>query len=284
MEPPRRIETLREYASVELARRHRSTAGSQEIVDPARLDALERDLRRDGFIIVPDVVAPDLVREIRDDVRARFVYPGGRNSFEGMATQRLYSVMEKTFVCNPLVEHPLVLGLLDRLFRPNYLLSQLQVIDILPGECAQPLHFDDAFYPFPRPRPALGAASIFAIDEFTADNGATVYIPGSHEWEEGRTPTPDDERVPAVMAPGSMLFFLGTLWHGGGANRTEHRRLCATAQYCEPFLRTQENYSLSVSRERVAQCSPHVQRLLGYSIHAPFCGMVDGKHPLRLLD
>jgi ectoine hydroxylase-related dioxygenase (phytanoyl-CoA dioxygenase family) len=81
-----------------------------------------------------------------------------------------------------------------------------------------------------------------------------------------------------------MLFFLGTLWHAGGANRTEAPRLCVTAQYCEPYLRTQENYSLSIARERVAACSDHLKRLLGYSIHPPFVGVVDGKPPLRLLE
>ena len=85
----------------------------------------------------------------------RFAYDSGRNSFEGFATRRLYAVIEKTLACNPAVEHPLALALLDRLFEPNYLLSQLQVIDIRAGEAQQPLHFDDAFYPVPRPRRAL---------------------------------------------------------------------------------------------------------------------------------
>src|SRR5215210_5572556 len=80
----------------------------------------------------------------------------GRNNFEGHTTQRVYSVLNKTRSCDVIADHPRVLALLDRLFLPNYLLSMLQVINILPGEQAQMLHTDDGFYPIPRPRAPLG--------------------------------------------------------------------------------------------------------------------------------
>ena len=173
---------------------------------------------------------------------------------------------------------------LDRIFLPNYLLSQAQVINILPGERAQPLHPDDAFYAVPRPRPPLGAATVWAIDEFTEDNGATVVVPRSHQWGDDRKPGPDDESVSAVMPAGSVIFYPGTVWHGGGENRSPEPRLAVTCQYCEPWLRTQENYFLSVSRETVRTLSEDLKRLLGYSIHPPFMGMVNGMHPKRSLE
>jgi ectoine hydroxylase-related dioxygenase (phytanoyl-CoA dioxygenase family) len=184
-----------------------------------------------------------------------------------------------------LVERPLILGCLDRIFEPNYLLSQLQAINILPGEAQQPLHPDDAFYRVPRPRPPLGAATIWAIDDFTEENGATVAIPKSHLWDD-RVPNEEDlkHQQSVVMPAGSVLLFVGTLWHGGGANRSHAARLCVSAQYCAPWCRTQENYSLSLSRDTVKKCSEHIQRMLGYSIHPPFMGFVDGKHPKRLLE
>jgi ectoine hydroxylase-related dioxygenase (phytanoyl-CoA dioxygenase family) len=273
----------REFLSAQLEGKYTSTAGTQTAVDP---DVIERDLAqiaRDGFVVIEGLLGRDECEAIRADVTPRFEHDSGRNNFEGFATQRLYAVIEKTFVCNPLVEHPRILALLDRLFEPNYLLSQLQVINILPGEAAQPLHHDDAFYPVPRPRAPLGAATVFAIDDFTADNGATVLFPGSHAWDD-RAPSESDRRMPAVMPAGSVVFFVGTLWHGGGANRTDRSRLGVSAQYCARWCRQQENFSLSVSRERARQCSPHIQRLLGYSIAPPFIGFVDGKHPRRLLE
>lgn len=206
----------------------------------------------------------------------------GRNPFEGHRTQRVYSVLNKTRYCDRLVDHPRVLALLDRLFQPNYLLSMLQVININPAEDGQLLHPDDVFYP--RPRPALSAATIWAIDAFTEDNGATVVLPGSHRWEDARKPAENDVRHKAVMPPGSCVFFLGTLWHGGGANRSDHDRLAVTAQYCEPWLRPQEAFTLSTTRETVRAVSEDIRRMLGYSIHPPFIGQVDGMHPKRLLE
>ena len=92
-----------------------------------------------------------------------------------------------------------------------------------------------------------------------------------------------DERVTALMPAGSCILLLGNLWHGGGENRSDRDRLALTAKYCEPWLRTQENYFLSVKRETVARLSEDRKRLLGYSIHPPFMGMVDGTHPRRKL-
>jgi hypothetical protein len=278
------VEDAYEYMKTEGARTFKSTAGSQPKVPDEVLEPALAALERDGYVVFERLVPEEVVRAVKEDVLPRLAAPFGRNNFEGFATQRLYAVIEKTLACNPLVEHPLVLGLLDRMLLPNYLLSQLQVINILPGEAQQPLHHDDAFYPIPRPRRPLGAATIWAIDPFTAENGATVVIPGSHLWGE-KLPTPEDEarRVSVVMPPGSVVFFYGTLWHAGGQNRTDAPRLCVTAQYCEPWCRQQENFAFSVSREKAKACSEHIQRMLGYSIFSPFIGFVDGAHPKRLL-
>jgi len=279
------VEDIEEYRKTELAAKYKSTAGSQPKAPVEQVDRCVEALARDGFVVVENLIPPELVSEIKSDLIPRFEYDSGRNNFEGFRTQRLYAFFEKSLLCNPLVEHPLILGCLDRIFEPNYLLSQLQAINILPGEAQQPLHPDDAFYRVPRPRPPLGAATIWAIDDFTAENGATVVIPGSHLWDD-HLPTEEDlKRLrPVLMPAGSVMLFLGTLWHGGGANRSNAARLCVSAQYCAPWCRTQENYSLSLSRETVKKCSEHIQRMLGYSIHPPFMGFVDGKHPKRLLE
>lgn len=86
------------------------------------------------------------------------------------------------------------------------------------------------------------------------------------------------------MPPGSCVFFIGTLWHGGGANHSGNDRLAITAQYCEPWLRPQEAFTLSTNRDTVRAVSEDIRRMLGYSIHPPFIGMVDGMHPKRLLE
>jgi ectoine hydroxylase-related dioxygenase (phytanoyl-CoA dioxygenase family) len=265
----------------DLAGTYRRTASSGASIDAAVGEADLAALQRDGYVILPDQLTPAELGEIRDAV-APLLDRHGRNGFEGRTTQRVYSVLNKTRTCDRIADHPRVLALLDRLFLPNYLLSMLQVINILPGEQAQLLHTDDGFYPLPRPRAALGAATICAIDDFTADNGATDIVPGSHLWGQ-RTPE-ETEREPVVMKAGSCVFFLSTLWHGGGANRSAAPRLAVTAQYCEPWLRPQEAFTLSTTRDTVRAVSEDIRRMLGYSIHPPFIGQVDGMHPKRLLE
>lgn len=266
----------------DLAGRYRWSPSAGASVDPSLVDADLAALARDGYVIWENLLSDNECQQVRDAVAPMLSYQG-RNSFEGRRTQRLYSVLTKTRVCDRLVEHPRALAVLDRLLMPNYLLSALQVINIEPGESRQLLHFDDAFYPIPRPRPALGAATIWAIDDFTAANGATVVIPASHRWDD-RRPTHTDLHQPVIMPAGSCVFFLGTLWHGGGANNTEAGRLAVTAQYCQPWLRPLEAFTLSVPTDIVKVVSQDIQRMLGYSIHPPFVGAVDGQHPLRLLE
>lgn len=266
----------------DLAQRYKRTPTGGSSVDNAIVEADMAALDRDGYVIWENLISAEQCSQIREVVRPWLGHTG-RNSFEGLCTQRIYSVLSRTRVCDRLVDDPRVLAVLDRLLMPNYLLSALQAINIQPGEAAQLAHHDDGFYPIPRPRAPLAAATIWAIDDFTADNGATVLYPGSHRWGK-RRPAPGDEALPVVMPAGSCVFFVGTLWHGGGANNTDGERLAVTAQYCQPWLRPMEAFTLSVSRDIARTVSDDIRRMLGYSIHPPFVGNVDGLHPLRLLE
>jgi hypothetical protein len=266
----------------DLAHRYKWTTSTGSSVDDATVEADLAALESDGYVIWENLLSAEQCRQIRDVVRLWLGHTG-RNSFEGRRTQRIYSVLSRTRVCDRLVDNPRVLAVLDRLLMPNYLLSALQAINIQPGETAQLPHHDDGFYPIPRPRAPLAAATIWAIDDFTADNGATVIYPGSHRWGK-RRPSADDQALPVVMPAGSCVFFVGTLWHGGGANTRRRERLAVTAQYCQPWLRPMEAFTLSVSREIARTVSDDIRRMLGYSIHPPFVGAVDGLHPLRLLE
>lgn len=238
-------------------------------------------LMKDGFVILRDLLDRETLTAIKAEGLS-LLGKTGRNPFEGVKTQRVYDVLSKTRTTDALAEHPRVLGLMDQLFAPNFLLSQSQIINIHPGEAAQTLHYDDGFYRIPRPRPALGFGTVWAIDDFTEENGATVIIPGSHTWGEDGMPDRADAK-PAVMSAGSVVVFLGTTWHGGGQNQSDESRFAVTHQYCEGYLRQQENYLLELSVETVRSLSPQMQALVGYSVHPPFMGMVNGQHPLKTL-
>ncbi|NNU15803.1 phytanoyl-CoA dioxygenase family protein [Parvularcula sp. ZS-1/3] len=269
-----------DYLDADLAGTFKSTAGIGS-ADDKQVDALAAELNENGYVILESIISKEQLDTYREEIMPHLTRTG-RNNFEGDKTQRVYGVPGKIYAADPMIAHPLVMAVLDRVMRPNFLLSQGQGINILPGEVAQPIHHDDAFYHWPRPRPHLGAATIWAIDAFTEDNGATVVYPGSHKWGPGAPPA-DAKVVKAVMPEGSCVLFLGTTWHGGGGNETDKPRLAFTAQYCEPWCRTQENYFLAVPKEMVKSRDEAMQRLLGYSVHPPFIGMVNGMHPKRCL-
>jgi ectoine hydroxylase-related dioxygenase (phytanoyl-CoA dioxygenase family) len=243
--------------------------------------------RRDGYVILPRAIdragLDDLLAALAPYEAAR---PMGRNDFEGERSQRVYSLAGKGPVFQALAEHPRVMALLDQILMPRYLLSTLQSIRLHPGETCQPWHSDDAFYLVPRPRdPILGVSVIWAIEDFTVENGATEVIPGSHRWHHERPDERPHDVVPAVMPAGSAIVFDAALWHRGGANRSASTtRLAISPQYCQPYLRPQESQLLIVPPAAARACSERVRSMLGYSIHPPFVGQVDGMHPLRLVD
>lgn len=249
----------------------------------ATVEGTVQALHEDGFVIVENMLDPDDVREKRADLeRVLRETPTGRNSFEGFSTQRVYALFAKTRTFDATAIDPLLLGVLDAVLG-HYQLSAPVGIQIGPGETAQVLHRDEGVYPLPRPHPTVVINSMWPLDDFTEANGATRFIPGSHLWEDGRQPTPDDEVLVAEMPAGSMLLYLGNLVHGGGANQTDAPRLGVILEYVVSWLRPQENHCLAVPRATVRSLPERLQELLGYNIHPPFLGYVDGRHPRSVL-
>jgi ectoine hydroxylase-related dioxygenase (phytanoyl-CoA dioxygenase family) len=242
-----------------------------------------RRLTDDGYVIVSGMMPAADVAAARSDLdRVLRETRTGRNAFEGFATQRVYALFAKTRTFDQASIHPLLLGVLDEVLG-SYQLSAPVGIRIGPGEQAQILHCDDAIYPVPRPHPPLVVNTMWPLDEFTERNGATRFVPGSHRWEEGHHPVPDDPLVTATMSPGSAMFYLGSLWHGGGANQTGQPRLGVILEYAAGWLRQQENHCLAVPRTTVRELPQRLQELLGYGIYPPFVGYVDGSHPRKAL-
>jgi ectoine hydroxylase-related dioxygenase (phytanoyl-CoA dioxygenase family) len=243
-----------------------------------------KTLDRDGYAMLPGLLSPVECAAIRAEVeRWLAATPTGRNSFEGYKTQRVYNLVGKSRVFDPLIEHPLVVSLCDALLAPQYQLSSAVAICLGPDQAAQALHYDDQLFPVPRPRPPLVFSAMWAIDDFTEANGATRVIVGSHRWADER-PDAATPAAPVEMPRGSLLVYVGTLWHGGGANRTDRVRAGVNVNYNRGWLRQQENQYLGVPREVAAGLSETMRRLIGYDVHPPFIGYVDGRHPARTLE
>jgi hypothetical protein len=237
-------------------------------------------LRDDGSVLLPGVLGREEVEHVRAGLLP-LLGPVGRNQFEGERTQRVYGLLKKTRAIDPLVEHPQVLSLVDA-FLDCAQLSAALVVNLLPGEVSQPWHCDGEYFGVPRPRAPIGVSTVWALDDFTDDNGATEVAPGSHRWGDRRP----DEQTPtrhAVMPAGSVLVFFDHFFHRAGANRSAAPRLGLTIQYCQGWARGIENMGLLLPAETVADLSPRMQDLVGYGIHHAFVGYVDGRHPKKLL-
>jgi ectoine hydroxylase-related dioxygenase (phytanoyl-CoA dioxygenase family) len=251
---------------------------------PLRKSSIE-EIQSEGYTVLRDALLPRQVEAIHEELAPLLAAtPFGRNDFEGNHSQRVYALLAKAPATTELIMHPAVGALLDQLLHPGYLLSAHLAINVHPGETAQQLHCDDGYCALPRPRQHLGVSAIWAIDDFTADNGATQIVPGSHTWGD-EVPEPDDPRIRTIeMCAGSVVVFLGSTYHRGGANTSDAARLAITPQFCEPWIRPIETMTLAVPPDVASRYSPRVQSLLGYGIYPPFIGYVDGRDPRHLVE
>ncbi len=179
--------------------------------------------------------------------------------------------------------HPLLLPVVEGVLGHDCLLSWFMTSNQLPGAVAQRLHADDEMYPLARPHRPLLCNALIALCDFTADNGATRVVPGSHRWAAmPAEPYPDGE--PIELAAGDALIWNGSLWHTAGANRTDQPRPALTVNYCAGFLRQQVNQQLSIPRELIRRLDPRLRELIGYGLFAGKMGRIDWRPPAAYLD
>jgi len=236
-------------------------------------------LARDGVAVVDGLVPPATMDRAREEL-APFLdaTPFGPDDFAGKRTRRTGALIARSETCRELVMHPLALGTTRALLEgaTSFQLHLTQVIAIGPGEPAQMIHRDQwafDFFPFPRGYEAQ-CNTIWAMTDFTEENGATRVIPGSNRFEDGRSFTEADT-VPAEMKKGSVLLYTGSLYHGGGANRSGDTRYGVNITYNRSWLRQEENQYLSVPLEVARTLPVELLRVMGYARGAYALGYVD---------
>lgn len=249
-------------------------------------DEAAAEIEERGYVVLSEVAPPAFL----DDLEAALgplleETPQGRNDFEGFHTRRVSALLAKGDVFRGVAGNDDVLDLVEAVLGRHVQVSIIQAIQILPGENAQGLHTDDALYPLPHPHPPVVCNTMWAVDDFTEANGATRLVPGSHRWDDPlrRLEARDYEVVAAEMPRGSVLVWLGNLWHEGGPNTTDRPRLGITMNYNQAWLRQQENQYLALTPELVRGFPERLQRLVGWDIHPPFIGNVEGRNPMKLL-
>ena len=227
-------------------------------------------LREDGACVLVDVMGENLKSRVSEELQPFIeATPTGRDDFTGRLTGRTGALVARSEASRELVMHPTLTGLAQQFLGPYTDKIQLhltQVINIQPGQGAQPRHRDRLAwggYVPPEIEPQFN--TLWALTDFTEENGATRVVPGSVKWPTERRAT-DEETIQAVMKAGSVLLYSGSVIHGGGQNLSDSDRTGINITYCLGWLRTEENQYLSCPPSVAKNLDPDLQEMLGYTM------------------
>ncbi len=242
---------------------------------------------REGYTILEDVLDAAALDALSDDLlrieAAEKIVPA-RNIFEGTRTVRIYNLLTRGKIYEDLAVHEAVLPIVDSVLDRGCLISSFSSTAICPGETAQLIHADDQVIGIEKPHVPIICNTMWALTDFTEENGATRVIPGSHRADHSPEIGGTFATIPAVMRRGSVLVWHGSLWHGAGANGTDRRRVGVATNYCAGYIRQQENQQLGIPVEIARGFSPRLRKLVGYGIYRGLIGHIDKCSPVDILD
>lgn len=243
-------------------------------------------IRTDGYTVLERVVAPQLVEDLKQAVlRIEREHDLGlaKTSFEGFKTLRINNLLTYDDVFWEVPLHAAVLPVVEAVLDKECLLSSFCSLVLGPGQEAQPIHEDTQLIPLPRPHIPITINAIWAVTDFTATNGATRIVPGSHKYDHAPEYGREYETALATMPAGSVMLFDSALWHGGGANDSDARRFAFSCAYCWGWMRQQENLQLGIPHETARRFPRRLQELCGYSVYKGQFGHIDNHDPIELL-
>lgn len=247
-------------------------------------------LNREGAVVIDSLVPESLFARIEAQLSPWFDKAlGGEGPFLGRRTRRFSSIFDRSPLMAELAIWPEILTAVETVLlgptdAPSADCIQIhltQAIGIEPGEPAQALHRDDTMFPFRIGR-ELMINVMWTLDEFSSRNGATRVIPGSHLWDTNRRGE-DAEAYAATASPGSAIIWLGSTWHGGGANRSSACRRGVVISYSLGWLAQAEKLLLSLPPSTVRRLPARLQALIGYQVHRPNLGWIEGRDPREWL-
>ena len=270
-----------------------STTTLTTLPNTATVDEVVDVIMRDGGVIVANLITPETVDGLLADLTPILESVGGGEDdyFAGKKTRRAGGLFARTRHAVDIALNPIYHGAAKKILQkpldvwfgedrtticPGIQIGVTQAIQIMPGQGAQPLHRDDTSFLWRHP--AYGREArvqiMVALSDFTAENGGTLVIPGSHRWDDERKPLAA-EAVSTEMATGSALIWIGSTYHGGGNNTSTAPRTGLTMGYDLTNLRQEENQYLSVPVETLKELPEEIQRLLGWSAGENFMGYVE---------
>ena len=241
----------------------------QHLPADAESSAIVSAVQQDGAVILDDVLSEGFIAALREETDPYMEHTSnGEDHFAGYKTTRTGGLLVRSAKCRELIEHESILAPCNEFLAPYCERVQLhltQIIRIRPGETAQTIHRDRWAWGKHLSHLEPQFNTIWAITDFTAENGATQVVPGSTQW-------PDDQEIPpeqitqAEMKAGSVLVYSGSVFHGGGANTSDQDRIGINITYALGWLRQEENQYLSCPPELAKDLSPTLQGLAGYAM------------------
>ena len=235
-------------------------ADTQTIVDT---------LTCDGALILDNVVDSDFLAALRSETDPYMdATSNGSDDFAGRRTTRTGGLLMRSQKCRDLIGDPRILTACEEYlgaYCERVQLHLTQIIRIRPGQCAQPIHRDRWAWGkhLAHIEPQLN--TIWAITDFTPENGATRVVPGSTSWADDAD-IPPEKITQAEMSAGSVLVYSGSVFHSGGENRSQADRIGINITYTLGWLRQEENQYLTCPPELAKNLSPELQQLAGYAM------------------
>jgi ectoine hydroxylase-related dioxygenase (phytanoyl-CoA dioxygenase family) len=256
--------------------------GLQTLAADASVEAILAAIDKDGAVIIEDLMGPELADQIHEETKSYIDATPQGAGFTGEHTTRTGALAVRSAGCCELILNTGVLSSVRAFLAPYCQQIQLhltQVIRIQPGQEKQVLHRDrQAWGEIMPPSIEPQLNTLWALTDFTHENGATQVIPGSHRWDYGREAKPE-EAVSAEMRRGSVLMYSGSVVHGGGANVSASDRAGINITYSLGWLRQEENQFLSCPPELAKDMEPELQELLGYTMGSVACGYFSEPKP-----
>ena len=255
-------------------------------MDSNEVQSHARRIRDDGFTVIENAAAPDLVDGLIGAllrIEKEHNLGPAKTSFEGFKTLRINNLLTYDDIFWEVPLHENVLPIVEAIFDKECLLSSFCSLVLGPGQEAQPMHEDTQLIPLPRPHIPITLNAIWALSDFRSDNGATRIVPGSHKLDHAPEYGRQYDSVVATMPAGSVMLFDSALWHAGGANESDGRRFAFSCAYCWGWMRQQENLQLGIPKEVAARFPRRLQELCGYGIYKGQFGHIDNRDPIELL-
>jgi putative sterol carrier protein len=245
------------------------------------IETIADSLNSRGAVVIEDCVSRTLAEQVALELRPHFDEFGDQYyaDFEGYKTLRLSEILARSRTSAELIGEAFMLSVIDKILLPhciNYRIGSCTGIEIFPGETAQVLHTDAGIYPIHLQGMELQVSAMWALSDFTEENGATHVLPGSHHGPPLSAVTNSAHAIQVPMATGSVLLYLGSVLHGGGANNTDLPRMGVVNTYALGWLRQEENHYLAIPREIADSYPEHVRKLMGYQSHGPILGTYPG--------